>query len=197
MIGTLSSEDKQKWPEWVSTLTHAYNCIPTTVTGYSPYFLMFGQHPRLPVDLEYGVTQPELTSTSVHNYAKKLKTRLQWAYDRALHNNQKESRRQKKYYDHKFRCMKLAPDDIVIVRIKAFGLDHKIADKWKKTPYRVLSQLEGQPVYRIQEIDSEGTDNIKVLHRNMLFPLLTLQSDITSKQTVLVKANMLMDLYFS
>ena len=93
--------------------------------------------------------------------------------------------------------MKLAPDDIVIVRIKAFGLDHKIADKWKETPYRVLSQLEGQPVYRIQEIDSEGTDNIKVLHRNMLFPLLTLQSDVTSKQTVLVKANMLMDLYFS
>ena len=197
MIGTLSSEDKQKWPEWVSTLTHAYNCIPTTVTGYSPYFLMFGRHPRLPIDLEYGVTQPELTSTSVHNYAKKLKTRLQWAYDRALHNNWKESRRQKKYYDCKFRCMKLAPDDIVIVRIKAFGLDHKIADKWKETPYRVLSQLEGQPAYRIQEIDSEGTDNIKVLHRNMLFPLLTLQSDVTSKQTVLVKANMLMDLYFS
>ena len=45
--------------------------------------------------------------------------------------------------------MKLAPDDIVIVRIKAFGLDHKIADKWKEAPYRVLSQLEGQPVYRI------------------------------------------------
>ena len=63
---------------------------------------MFGRHPRLPIDLEYGVTQPELTSTSVHNYAKKLKTRLQWAYDRALHNNRKESRRQKKYYDHKF-----------------------------------------------------------------------------------------------
>ena len=50
---------------------------------------MFGRHPRLPIDLEYGVTQPELTSTSVHNYAKKLKTRLQWAYDRALHNNRK------------------------------------------------------------------------------------------------------------
>ena len=93
--------------------------------------------------------------------------------------------------------MKLAPDNIVIVRIKALGLDHKIVDKWKETPYRVLSQLEGQPVYRIQEIDSEGTDNIKVLHRNMLFPLLTLQSDVTGKQTVLLKANILMDLYFS
>ena len=27
MIGTLTLEEKQKWPEWISTLTHAYSCI--------------------------------------------------------------------------------------------------------------------------------------------------------------------------
>ena len=63
MIGTLSVDDKLNWPDWVSTLTHAYNCTPTHVTGFSPYFLMFGRHPRLPIDIEYGVTLSELDWT--------------------------------------------------------------------------------------------------------------------------------------
>ena len=62
MIGTLDIDEKQRWPEWVSTLTHAYNCIPTRVTGFSPYFLMFGRHHKLPIDLEYGITQLDLMS---------------------------------------------------------------------------------------------------------------------------------------
>ena len=71
MIGTLTIDEKLKWPEWVSILTHAYNCMPTRVTGYSPYFLMFGMHPRLPIDIEYGVTQPNLTGSDFNSYAKK------------------------------------------------------------------------------------------------------------------------------
>ena len=84
MIGTLSVEDKLNWPDWVSTLTHAYNCTPKHVTGFSPYFLMFGRHPRLPIDIEKRVTLPNLTKQNIGNYVKKLKARLQWAYEKAL-----------------------------------------------------------------------------------------------------------------
>ena len=77
-----------------------------------------------------------------------------------------------------------------------FGVDHKVADKWKQTSYLVLSQLGDQPIYKVQEIDSEGEENVKVLHRNMLYPLLSYNREIV-KYTVLVAANALMDLYFS
>ena len=56
--------------------------------------------------------------------------------------------------------MKLAPDDIVLVRVKAFGADHKIADKWKQSPYKVLSQLDNQPVFKIQEVGAMGDEKI-------------------------------------
>ena len=68
MIGTLSVEDKLNWPDWVSTLTHAYNCTPTHVTGFRPYFLKFGRHPRLPIDIKYGVTLTNLTGQNMKNY---------------------------------------------------------------------------------------------------------------------------------
>ena len=59
MLGALPQEDKINWQDWVSTLVHAYNCTTTKVTGFSPYFLMFGREPRIPVDEIFGVTFPQ------------------------------------------------------------------------------------------------------------------------------------------
>ena len=35
-------------------LTHAYNSAVSSVTGFSPYFLMFGRTPKIPLDTEMG-----------------------------------------------------------------------------------------------------------------------------------------------
>ena len=72
-------------------MTHAYNCTISSVTGFSPYFLMFSHTPRLPLDIEMGVMLMEHGDTSHQNYVKKLKARLEWAYQVAHENNQKES----------------------------------------------------------------------------------------------------------
>ena len=42
MIGTLPVSHKQNWQEWIPTLVHAYNCSTSSVTGFSPYFLIYG-----------------------------------------------------------------------------------------------------------------------------------------------------------
>ena len=61
MLGTLPVESKKEWQDWVSTMTHAYNCTISHATGYKPYYLMYGHEPRLAIDVEYGVTMPTLT----------------------------------------------------------------------------------------------------------------------------------------
>ena len=43
--------------------------------------------------------------------------------------------------------MKLKPDDLVMVQVKALTGDHKIADQWENTPHQVTSQLNNQPVF--------------------------------------------------
>ena len=54
MLGTLETKQKQKWREYVKPLVHAYNCTRNEVTCFTPYELMFGRTPRLPVDLAFG-----------------------------------------------------------------------------------------------------------------------------------------------
>ena len=63
MLGTLPSHAKKNWQEWVATLTHAYNCTVSTVTGFSPYFLMFGRIPKLPLDIDLGILMVEQEPT--------------------------------------------------------------------------------------------------------------------------------------
>ena len=72
MIGSLEPGDKAKWQQWVPTLTHAYNCTRCESTGFSPYYLMYGRLPHLPIDIKYGITQPELIDKSRQSYACKL-----------------------------------------------------------------------------------------------------------------------------
>ena len=51
MLGTLPDKPKSTWREQGPTLVHAYNCTRNNATGFSPYYLMFGQKPHLPIDL--------------------------------------------------------------------------------------------------------------------------------------------------
>ena len=91
MLGTLPTHAKKNWQEWIATLTHAYNCTVSSITGFSPNFPMFGRTPKIPLDVELGVTPKDPEQTSYQNYAKKLQSRLKWAYQKAQENNKKES----------------------------------------------------------------------------------------------------------
>ena len=42
IIGKLDPEKHWKWPEHIGSVLIAYNATRSQVTGYSPYFLMFG-----------------------------------------------------------------------------------------------------------------------------------------------------------
>ena len=50
MIGKLEEVKKACWSKHLPELLMAYNATRSTVTGYSPYYLLFGRRPRIPVD---------------------------------------------------------------------------------------------------------------------------------------------------
>ena len=98
---------------------------------------MYGRIAILPIDVEFGVMILDITHASHQNYAEKLKAHLKWAYNVARENSDREAARHKQFNDQKFKYMKIVPGDLVLVRVKAFGPDHKIADRWEQVPYKV------------------------------------------------------------
>ena len=57
MIGKLDPEKRRKWLAHIGSIIIAYNSTRSLVTGYSPYYLMFGLRPRLPIDLLFPTCQ--------------------------------------------------------------------------------------------------------------------------------------------
>ena len=129
---------------------------------------MFGRTLKLPLDIDLGIPMVEQEPPSHQNYAQKLHSKLQWAYQKAQ-DNKRESECHKRYYDQRMRCMKLKLDDLVMDRVKALTGGHKIANRWEDTPHQVLGQLGDQPVFKVQPINATPDNNIRVLHRNILF----------------------------
>ena len=170
MIGMLPEELKIHWPQHVSTLTHAYNCTRNNATGFSPYFLMYGRQPLLPIDIEFGVLTPDVTVVATQKYVQMLKHQLEWAYNKAREVSTKEAERSKRRYDWKVRCSKLDIGDIVMVRQKGFTRKYKVVARWEKDYYEVISQKPSAiPVFVIKSLGKNGRE--KTLHRNMLYPL--------------------------
>ena len=59
--------------------------------GYSPYFLMYGQHPLLAIDIEFGVFTADISEVATHKYIQKLKHQLEFAYLKAKEFSKKEA----------------------------------------------------------------------------------------------------------
>ena len=120
MIGKLNLEKHWKWPEHIGSVLIAYNATRSQVTGYSPYFLMFGQRPRLPGDLLFPTVNNREWTRTIDAYVKALYEQLRECLKLAQESATKEANRQKRLHDRRVRAMELQPGDRVQVCLDAF-----------------------------------------------------------------------------
>lgn len=77
MLGMLHHEQKTSWSQHLAYLVHVYNATQNDATGVSPYLLMFGRQPRLPIDLCFGVEKVYGHHLTQGQYARYLRDHLQ------------------------------------------------------------------------------------------------------------------------
>ncbi|XP_055017481.1 LOW QUALITY PROTEIN: uncharacterized protein LOC129411251 [Boleophthalmus pectinirostris] len=177
MLGTLEEKDKHHWRDFVKPVVHAYNCTRNDSTGYSPYELMFGRQPTLPVDLILGLKPPTETHTTHSDYVQSLRQRLKESYALAAENSRKSGERNKLRFDAKVKTAELAEGDRVLVRNVNIRGKHKLADKWERTIHVVVRRIDGGPVYVVKPETGRGPQ--RTLHRDLLLPCGFLPVEIT------------------
>ena len=165
MLRTLDDNSKKDWKTHLDRLMYAYNTTPHSSTGYSPYYLMFGRRPNLPID----ALLPGRPYSS--NYLDEVKHRLKEAYKTALQKNEKARFSQKAHYDLKVRGATPDIGDNVLVKKLSFSGKHKLEDKWEPHIYSITGKEHPNvPVYQV--VKSDGSGKKRTLHRNHLMPLL-------------------------
>ena len=129
--------DLYRWTDLLPTVEMVINSLPTRSTGYSPFFLMYGYHPALPIELLKGDE-----STNVDTLSKFLE-RTQEVWCKARVEMEKAVAIQKNYYDKKHKDVHITIGDLVLLstqNLRFKGIPHKLQRKFCG-PYKVLEKI--------------------------------------------------------
>ena len=138
IIRKLGEDKKTNWPSHLAEIVHAYNATRSTVTGYSPHYLMFGQWPRLPVNFIFPTIgsnkapMREASTRKVNTYIASVRDQLRSALREAQAQSTAEMCQQKWYYDRKVGTMNLNPGNLVLVKADTWKGKRKIKDRWNE-----------------------------------------------------------------
>ena len=180
MIGKLEEDRKACWSEHLPELLVVYNATRSAVTGYSPYYLLFGSRPRIPVDYLFPTLCDSPHQTKMEVSVAAMQKRLKEAFAVARCLTSEEVARQCRYFDCKAGAVALQPGDVVMLRTDCFVGKQKVKDRWEDGGFVVESQLEDWPVYKVKcpTSDDRQKPKYQILHRNRL--LLATDEDASS-----------------
>lgn len=175
LLRTLPANKKSRWPQHLPELIYAYNVTPHATTGYSPYFLLYGIEPHLPVDALLANERPGNTKfdwLAVHQQ------RLQEAHARAKEYAEQKAAERIALQGDKVYCPTVEVGQHVYLRHRPTGRN-KIQDAWAATVYQVVDRLgttytvqpvEGGPVKRVNRVDIRPCVNPTILPPTKVTP---------------------------
>ena len=95
MIGKLEQDKKAPWSEHLPEMLATYNGTHSAVTGYSPYFLLFGRKSRMPVDCLFPTLRDSPHQAKMEVSVVAMQKRLKEAFAVARHLTSQEAARQR------------------------------------------------------------------------------------------------------
>jgi len=177
MLGTLENSQKADWKKYIGHLVYSYNCTPHESTRTSPFELMYGRKPKLPIDAAFESVTDSGSKGSTREYIENLQNRMQKTQEIVQKHMEKAKSKMKYHYDKKAKAAIISEGDKVMVKILAFDGKHKIADKFEEELYDVVRQKHPDiPVFIVKGTESGKT---RILHRNHLYPVADQDMDET------------------
>uniref|UniRef100_A0A3B1J8K5 Gypsy retrotransposon integrase-like protein 1 n=1 Tax=Astyanax mexicanus TaxID=7994 RepID=A0A3B1J8K5_ASTMX len=163
LLRTLPVEEKRHWPRHLPQLTFAYNTTPHQTTGQTPHFLMFGYHPRLPVDFLLGTGEVTASTEPLEEWVQKHQQSLQLVYGHVRQRSEEQAQRRNRSHNEQLTDAGFEEGQLVYVRNHVPGRN-KIQDHWKPDIHRVVQRPTGTGVvYSVTPADGEGP--VRQVHR--------------------------------
>lgn len=97
-------EDQTNWDELLDPILFSYRVTRQSSTKFSPFYMMFCRHPRLPIDVELSPQEEldlELSEENVEDTMEALFEIQKEIISKATYNISQAQKKQKEYYDCK------------------------------------------------------------------------------------------------
>uniref|UniRef100_A0A3B3RCC0 Gypsy retrotransposon integrase-like protein 1 n=1 Tax=Paramormyrops kingsleyae TaxID=1676925 RepID=A0A3B3RCC0_9TELE len=166
LLNTLSAREQGRWTVHVPELVQAYNCTPHSSTGLSPFWVLFGRQPRLPIVQRWGVC--DLTAGEAGlEWLQGHRRRLWAACREAARGTEQRRQGDRRYQDTGATHWLLAPGERVLIRNFRRRAAGKVGPYWQASPWVVMKQRDPEtPVFQLRP---EGRDGpLRTLHRRHL-----------------------------
>ncbi|MFM7726014.1 MAG: hypothetical protein ACKO7B_04895, partial [Flavobacteriales bacterium] len=149
MLAQFVNQHKQDdWNYKLEKLTFAYNTSVHATTKFSPFELIFGRIPKLPIDLVHDQTDSTELKAKIDiewthsEFVEKQKEAMKSMFHLATHNRNNDISRMKTLHERNIRGTNFKNNDRVwmLDSITKKGVNPKLKAKWKG-PYTVVSVL--------------------------------------------------------
>ena len=148
LIKSVHRSQRRQWPELLPHLVFIYNSTSHSVTGITPYTLMFGREPLIPLDH----LLDNLDSDWSEDYVLSQANSMEAAWEAARKNLERVAQRNKGRYDQKARSLPLEVGSRVLLQQTGFRDRHKLADNFHSDPYVVVDLDEEQNLYKVRPV---------------------------------------------
>ena len=176
MLSMYVGSDHRDWDETLQYVCFAYNTARQESTGFSPFFLLYGREPVLPIDLELQANpNPQVHEDDASmDYAERLMKELKAAKVLVKLRMELAQEKQKRIYNEKRREQEFNPGDLVLIYkpLRKIGKSEKLLHRWLG-PYKVVRQTT--PVnYEVRQASkSKGkTDIVHVIRMKKFHELM-------------------------
>ena len=184
MLKCYSNEELKTWDKNIPYLLFAYREAKHESTGFSPFELLYARHVRGPLSIikeEWEEFNPDEEQQSSISFILDARERLQKMTALARSNENKEKKRQKKYFDKKCKRRELKVHDKVLILLPTST--NKLLAEYKG-PYEIVEKVS--PVdYRVKL----NRQTLKVFHINMMKKWHERQEEMESDKSEYVEEN--------
>ena len=143
------------WDSLLPTVELTINSLPNSSTGYSPFFLNYGYHPVLPVEMLRG--DEEIKIEAVENFV--LRVKNEW--ENAKKNLLKSVQKQQLYYNKKHRMIEYEVGDLVLLSSRNLNFKNvpvKLQQKFVG-PFEIVEKI-GPQAYKLQLPENWNIHNV-------------------------------------
>jgi hypothetical protein len=155
------------WPQYITPILYSYRASIVTSTGFSPYFVLYGKHMRMPIDTS--IINDIVTTPDVDTFVRELLPKIEVTREVAKENTRDCHDVSKFYYDRNSAYPKHKLGDKVLLYdpTTAKGQCSKLKKRWTG-PYFVLAEGDGY-VYKLKHCVT-GKEPKSFIHSNRLKP---------------------------